>query len=205
MTRRFVRVVKVGGSLFDSEGLPGELDRWLQRQTPPDAANVLVAGGGAMADVIRTADRLYRIGDEQAHWLCIRILGVSARLLATLLPDTRLIDRFDDLNDALAASSTTRIVFDAEHFLRSEEPLMQGNAVPHDWRTTSDSIAARLAAAIAADELVLIKARDTSANITLEEASKQGLVDEFFPLAAAPLGHTRWVRLREAVTESRLK
>ncbi len=50
MTRP-VRVIKVGGSLFDWEGLRTKLAAWLAAQS--DCQNVLIAGGGKLADAIR--------------------------------------------------------------------------------------------------------------------------------------------------------
>ena len=79
-----IRVVKVGGSLFGFTEFVQAWNGWLAEQPP--AVNVLIAGGGKLADVIREADAAWGLGEEAAHWLCVDVMGVSARLLATLLP-----------------------------------------------------------------------------------------------------------------------
>ena len=79
-----IRVVKVGGSLLDWPLLPRALQQWLSQQPP--AFNVLVAGGGELTDLIRQADRSFRLGDERSHWLCIDAMSISAQILAAVVP-----------------------------------------------------------------------------------------------------------------------
>jgi len=81
MTARGVRVIKVGGSLFDYAGFLPAWKRWSAEQPP--AAQVLIAGGGKLADAIREADTVWGLGDETAHWLCIDTLAVSASRMAS--------------------------------------------------------------------------------------------------------------------------
>ena len=49
------------------------------------------------------------------------------------------------------------LVFDVTGFMRQIEPRLQGSKLPYGWSVTSDSIAARVAAVLAAGELVLLK------------------------------------------------
>ena len=51
----------------------------------------------------------------------------------------------------------------------------------HSWRVTSDSIAAWTAHVLGATELVLVKSRDVSCEMTPTAAAQAGLVDELFP------------------------
>lgn len=82
------RVVKLGGSLLDLADLLPRLRDWLERQPP--SSTVLVAGGGRMADVVRDADRLHRLGETVSHWLCIRVMTINAEMLSALLPEASL-------------------------------------------------------------------------------------------------------------------
>lgn len=185
MQNRLVRVVKVGGSLFDSPQLATALRAWLNTQPP--ACNVLVAGGGKFADLIREADRRFSLGEETSHWLCIDLLRVTARLLAALLPEARLVMDLAQLNAELAVTDAAGpIVFCAKHFMQDDQSL------PHSWSVTTDSIAARLAESIQADELVLLKSSDPPADT--EELG--GYVDRSFPLAVRNVKKIRFVNLK---------
>ena len=195
MTTRTVRVVKVGGSLFDMAGLPDALRQWLTRQTP--AFHILVAGGGAMADCIRQADRLFHLDAAAAHWMCVDVLTASAKLLAALVPQARFIPAFAELQAELQHGSESAIVFAVEDFLRNHEAMTPGPALPRDWRVTSDSIAARLAQALNADEVVLLKSIDLPSKQSRTSASAAGLVDNYFPVASQSLRSVRWVNLRD--------
>jgi len=196
-TNRPVRVVKVGGSLFDFPKLAPALRDWLAAQ--PRARNVMLAGGGAFADVIREADKRFTLGEEASHWLCIEALRVMARLLAAILPETRLITTLSQLKTALAEEDDARpIVFCPESYMRDVDPTLDGRSLPHAWSVTTDSIAARLAETIAADELVLLKSSDPPADI--EDAGRY--VDEYFPTAAKGIRKVRFVNLKATILKT---
>jgi aspartokinase-like uncharacterized kinase len=189
-----VRVVKVGGSLLDWPPLATVLPAWLVRQPP--AWNVLIAGGGELADAIRRLDAAHALGDEAAHWLCIDALQITARLLAAILGATEPANSLEDL-PALQASAVQPVIFDPGEFLRHRESQLPGQTLPRDWSVTSDSIAARISHALAADELVLLKSREPPAE-DWRELARAGYVDEHFPRAAARLARVRLVNLRGA-------
>ncbi len=186
-----IRVVKVGGSLFGFAGFVAALNGWLAEQPP--AVNVLIAGGGKLADVIREADAAWGLGDEAAHWLCVDVMGVSARLLATLLPDCRWEAAWDDLLPVLNASDGRQpIIFSPVQFLRQIEARLPPRPLPHSWSVTSDSIAARIAQVLSAGELVLLK----SADLAGQTSDRPPYVDDYFATAAQGLNHVRFVNLR---------
>ncbi len=185
------RVIKLGGSLLDCDGLAARVRRWLAQQ--PNGPNILLAGGGELADVVRRAFAQHRLDEEAAHWLCVRLLGVTAELLARLLPEAAHATRLEELRSARACQP---VVFDCEHFLRHDDARWP-DPLPHTWDVTSDSIAARLAQRLAACELVLLKSRLPDPRWDLAQAAEAGFVDRYFPRAARCLRRIRYVNLRD--------
>lgn len=193
-----LRVIKLGGSLLDFGGLVSRFREWLAGQTP--MANLMLVGGGRLADAIREAFALYPLSEEAAHWLCIRLLGVTAELAAHLLPEATLLKHLDELHTA--TESPPLAILDPEQYLREEAALLRRSGwreivpLPHSWDVTSDSIAARLATFVHAAELVLLKSSLPERATTLARAAESGYVDRFFPSAAAGLARIRCVNLR---------
>lgn len=146
-----------------------------------------------MADVVRQAFARHALDEESAHWLCIRVLGVTAELFARLLPEAALVRRFDDLADFDGAAP---VVFECEEFLRNEDARSLA-PLPHSWDVTSDSIAARLAERLSACELALLKSSLPEKSSTLAQAARTGYVDRHFPTAARRLPRVRCVNLRD--------
>ena len=66
MKRLPVRVVKVGGSLFDVPELGHKVCAWLDAE--PKAHNVLIAGGGQLVGQIRRLGHHNPVEQELAHW-----------------------------------------------------------------------------------------------------------------------------------------
>jgi aspartokinase-like uncharacterized kinase len=180
-----VRVVKVGGSLLrhqaevQAKDISAILMKWLTQQPP--AINVLIAGGGEFADIIRRADATYNLGEEVAHWLCVDALSITARLLGAIM-------QFPVITKTEELPHDRPCVFDSAPFLRSSEPFLTSTPLPHTWAVTSDSISARIAQHLAASELVLLKSC-----LPLEA---KGYVDDYFLVAAAKLPYIRCVNLR---------
>jgi aspartokinase-like uncharacterized kinase len=190
MNKLNVRVVKVGGSLFSRGDLGRRLKAWLGNQIP--AQHVLIAGGGELADVLRGWDELHSLGEERSHWLCIRALSITSSVLAAILPEAVQLNRFAELQSHLQTArqlaGCAAIVFDPHEFLRIEEPNLPPGPVPHNWTATTDSLAARLAEVIGADELALLKSvPPPKAIVSLDELAACGYVDKHFPTIAARL------------------
>ena len=143
-----MRVVKVGGSLFDLPDLSTRLQNWLAANN--DLQNILLAGGGNFVDAIRDAQLIHRFDDQTAHRLSIETMSTTAILLSSMLPGA-----FETVDiDAALASESDTIVFRPAIWLRGETRLQQS------WEVTSDTIAAHLADSIDAEELVLMKSVD---------------------------------------------
>lgn len=188
---RATRVIKLGGSLLTSPRLRERFDTWLAAQPP--ATNVIIVGGGALVDAIREIDRVQHFDASTAHWLAIDTMSVTARLAATLLVRP-CVDRLAALDNLHLATA----IFDVRPYLREEESRVTPGRLPHGWEVTSDSIAAHLALAIAASELVLLKSKLPPSELTLEQLAQSEYVDRFFPTVAAPLPRIRCVDLMRA-------
>ena len=188
-----IRVIKVGGSLFDWPPLAAALQNWINDQPP--AKNVLLAGGGEFAEAIRRADRLFSLGAESSHWLSIEALRVSTRLLAAVVRDARLLTSYQDLVSGVNQDSAITVIFDPSDLLRNNEPQMPGKPLPRSWSVTSDSIAARLAQILPADELVLLKSTDPP-QVQLTAMAAAGYIDSHLPKIATLLP-LRFVNLRK--------
>lgn len=174
-----LRIIKVGGSLFDLGDMAVRLFSWLKRQST--AANVFVAGGGPLAEAVREWDHRFQLGEEASHWMCIDLLDTTASLLAKLLPEASLTKDWQ----SLGAQSLQ--VFASASFLRDHEWSLPGAKLPHSWDVSSDSIAARVAEVTQAAELVLLKSTLTSTE----------LVDAHFTKGIQNIAHVRVVNLRD--------
>lgn len=189
----FVRVVKVGGSLFGFEHLPERGQAWLAQQPP--GVTVFIGGGGDLVQPLRAVHERFSLDEESSHWLAVRAMTVTSRLLAKLL-DVELVERFEVVEQLIREERPTACVLDCEQFLRSREAQSDGAPLTRDWKCTSDSIAARIAEVLHADELVLLKSTPLTSDANYQEAARLGLVDQHFPQAVKVLKQIRWVNLR---------
>lgn len=197
-----VEVVRLGGSLLlPEEPESGHLDslrarvkRWTRDRS---GVRVWIVGTGAWGDHLRRVQTPLGFSDETCHWAAIRLMSVAAELAGRLL-DSTTIAEFDELRRAVEARSAPReIVFDPASFLRDVEPSLAGALLPQDWSVTSDSIAARVAGAIDAEALTLLKACPPPERRDPQAWSERGLVDDFFPRAADTSREFRWVDLSD--------
>lgn len=193
MTPVRTRVVKVGGSLFDLPDLDDRLRSFLQDDL--DVCNLVVAGGGRLVDEVRRLDTIAPLDVRSAHWLCIDLMSVTARLLAE-----RMVEEVVPAEIALVSASDqpASTVVDVARWLRDVEPTIDGAKLTVGWEVSSDSIAARLAVALNADELVLLKSALPTGEHDLDSLACSGYVDTTFPKLAAELPAIRFVDLRNA-------
>lgn len=167
-------VVKVGGSLYDLPDLGPRLRHWLDSLA--DLKVILVPGGGACADAIRSLDRTHRLGEEASHWLALRVLGLHAHFLAALLPNAAVVERLEDCPFLWREGRVA--VLDAHAFARGDE--QHQGCLPHSWDVTSDSLAARVAVVARAPRLILLKAVTIPEGIDWPEAGRRAFVDPYF-------------------------
>lgn len=191
-----VRVVKVGCSLFERPDLQAQLFAWLAAQPP--ALQLFVAGGGELADSIRNWDARFQLGEAISHSMCVRALSITARALAHILDGATLLGDWNSVRGWVAAAcQESAAVLDVWEFLRKTEPKAPPEPLPHTWQVTTDSIAARVAEVLGADELVLLKARPAPAAADdFAALAEHGYVDEYFPTIAPRLKRVTFARLR---------
>lgn len=149
-------IVKIGGGLL---AVDGDLDIAVAavgafaRACP----TLVVPGGGPFADAVRDADRRFELSDDAAHWMAVLAMDQYAHLVVSRLEGGRVVF---DLSEAEAAQRNGRVpVLAPFRLLREQDPL------PHTWDVTSDSIAAWVAGAAGARELVLVKPRGATGSL----------------------------------------
>jgi aspartokinase-like uncharacterized kinase len=185
MSQPACTVIKVGGSLYDLPDLAARLRCLMESIDSPRV--ILFPGGGAAADVVRDLDSQHRLGAESAHWLALRALTVNAYFLQALLPE---------LPVAAWPAVPDRLILEPYAFALADESAP--GHLPHTWDVTSDSLAARAAYILGAQELLLLKS--IAANgLTWQAAASTGLVDTHFPevLARMPELNVRMMCLRD--------
>ncbi len=180
-------VVKLGGSLLDLPDLAQRLD---QLRPEWGARPLVVVGGGGAADLVRAWDQLHELGEERSHWLALDALALTARLLATLWPVACVTLRED--YERAWSHGQVPIVSAREWF---EVAYRQGTPTPpHTWETTTDTIAAWIAAQTQPQSLWLLKSVPCPASLAI--ATQLDLVDPLFAEwtpAGIPI---HWVNLR---------
>jgi aspartokinase-like uncharacterized kinase len=178
-------VVKVGGSLYELPDLGPRLRDWLGTLTT--SAVLIVPGGGATADVIRRLDRTHGLGEMASHQLALRAMTVNAWFLSALLGDVPVLaSRWERVEEVS--------LLDAAAFWEQDSGPER---LPASWDATSDSVAARAAIVLRAEELVLLKSVDVSPEMSWEAAARARFVDALFPGLAARIKCVRVVNLRK--------
>lgn len=196
-----VEVVRLGGSLLlpddpSSLGLVSLRSRLIRWTEGRRSLRIWIVGTGAWGDHLRQVQAPLGLSDEACHWAAIGLMSVASEVAAELIAGSGVVRSFSDLQDAVRSRTQPReIVFDAAQFLRDMEPALAGPALPQDWSVTSDSIAARVAVAVEADSLTLLKSCPAPNRRDPQAWSDQGLVDEFFPRVASERMELRWVDL----------
>lgn len=198
-----LRVVKLGGSLFDLPDLGRRLEVWLTQRTPQPTA--LIAGGGMFADAVRQFDAVHQLPSLFSHQLALQSMQQSARALSCLLPAQDYVEQADQLRFCLASAYAGNLppryvgVWNVvDYWLQEIEPTLRAKTL--DWTLTSDSIAATLANRWNAEALVLLKSCDPS-GATPEAWSAAGDVDPQFSMSSVGVT-VEWVNLRALELDS---
>jgi len=186
-------VIKVGGSLLDWPGLPDSLDRYLRNRRLDRL--VFLVGGGRFTDLIRDLDPIHQLGQIRSHHLALHSLDFTARLLEALVPRLSVVDQLDQLPGVWAQEQVPVL---APRAFLDEVEATSSHPLPASWDVTSDSIAARVAQALHANELVLMKSTSPPHGVIHQtDAARAGLVDLYFPSAAKRLTQVFALNLRD--------
>ncbi len=165
-----MKVVKLGGSLSKSTELPLCLEK--VNRLAGSRRVVVVPGGGAFADQVRTAQRQWRFDDRAAHCMAILAMQQMALMFQALQPGWRLVSSVDRI--AGPADGGAVIVWSPQ------VAELDAAAVRSGWDVTSDSLAAWLAGRLSARELVLVKQANLPVSASIESLQAQGIIDRAF-------------------------
>ncbi|QDU75194.1 Amino acid kinase family protein [Bremerella volcania] len=194
-------VWKLGGSLLDLPEL-AERMRQLYAQQSPALPVVIIPGGGMFADSVRKMDQVHRLDALVSHQLALHAMRLSASLVAALLQQSVVSDleaqQFAIQSWKQGHHEPAIQVWDVIDSWNTQLPSIEETCgeIPTDWRLTSDSIAAALAANWGAQKLVLVKSIDRPADASWDALAKDGAVDELFPQIAPYVKRIVWANLR---------
>lgn len=151
MPEQGLTVLKVGGAVC-REGPARKVALAAVRKLAERRRVLVIPGGGAFADDVRRAQRAQGFSEDTAHWMAILAMDQLARVIAAELEGAQLVHLRSEVD---AVHDAGKIPVLAPHtWLRAADPL------PHSWDITSDSIAAYIAGALEASELILLKPVD---------------------------------------------
>jgi aspartokinase-like uncharacterized kinase len=165
-----VWVVKLGGSLANSEELP----QWLDVVATAGAGKVvLVSGGGPWADEVREAQKREGFDDRLAHRKALRAMEQYGKVLigmrANLVPAA-------DIAEIHEALRNRQIAVWMPHAMVVADP-----SIPESWDVTSDSLGAWLAKQLNASALLLVKSvKIEGLQPGIEDLMRRGWVDPAF-------------------------
>lgn len=170
-------VVKLGGSVIRS----AELVPWLDVISAAPGPTVVVPGGGALADEVRSCQRQLGFADPFAHRMALLAMDQLAWAVAGLRPGL----------EVGTTEETLRAIVERGHVaVWAPYALVSGRAdVEATWRLTSDSLALWLAGQLGAERCALIKSVPARpGTISAEQLEREGIVDEAFAAMLAETG-----------------
>lgn len=160
-------IIKLGGSLIDSEYLSSWLDQLTRLKTQKIC---IVPGGGPFADLVREVDHKYRLNHHNAHAMAILAMQQYALVLSNTNPSYICVSNIESLLNKQ----------EGLYIWLPYDSVMQKCTLPHSWEVTSDSLAVWLACQCEAEHLCLVKSHDVDEGFYQPEIHAS-LVDKFFP------------------------
>lgn len=164
-----MKVVKVGGSLERSCNLKTYLTK-IDEHYP--AGLIIVPGGGVFADTVRQAQQRWHFEDDRAHRMAIIAMQQMALLFQSILSGFTFAETLKEINER--SGNGERLIWWPDFKLLDQAGISAG------WDVTSDSLAAWLAGALNADELILVKSAEIPAGLDLSALTRLGIVDPCF-------------------------
>jgi aspartokinase-like uncharacterized kinase len=163
-------VVKLGGSVVRSS----QLHAWLDAIAAAPCPVVVVPGGGALAQKVRSCQERLRFGDGAAHRMALLAMDQLAWAVAGLRAGFEVGDTEEALRRWLTQG---RVAVWAPYAL-----IANRHDIPESWAVTSDSLALWLAARLGARRCYLIKSIPRKqAAVSAEQLVRDGVVDSAFP------------------------
>ncbi len=163
-------VVKLGGSLCQSDTLVNCLNR--VEKNYQGRAVVIVPGGGAFADQVRLAQQCWQFDDITAHRMAILAMQQMALLFKGIKGDFGFARSVSEIRKQLRRQN---IVIWSPDIVELDCAGIQAT-----WDITSDSLAAWLAKALSATELILVKSAGIDASLSLPQLAQQDVIDKKF-------------------------
>ncbi len=190
-----LQIIKIGGSLLGTTSNRSALknaEQWLARQT--DSINVVIIGGGNTVNHLRRWQRQFNLTEGQAHLNAVQVMSLNTLKFARASCISTVTENWNELTNVSqhAGANPTTIMFDCLSFIRDVEPTLGGTPLAGDWSCTSDSIAARIAQLLGADQLTLLKSR-TACSDDLWTLRYANYVDQSFPQMAADIKSVTFV------------
>ena len=162
-------VIKLGGSHASGP----HIRDWLAAIAAEKRRIVIVPGGGPFADAVRSTQASLGFDDSAAHDMALMAMAQFGRALQSLNPALRLAAR---------RSAISRAFREGKVPVWSPEPMAQVAHLPESWDLTSDSLAAWLAGALRAGDLLLVKhGRFADGSVDADDLVNRGVVDPLFP------------------------
>ena len=162
-------VIKVGGSLLDTNDLPQKLEQLLKKLQP--ACTVVVVGGGQTVRNIELNNS--NKNPILEHWDSLQIMTENAISLMFHFKEGKMA--------TIPFKKDSGLFFlDAHQYCKNDKKLNGEPFLPQTRDVRSDSVALRFAQGFDFSELYLLKSVNFPASNNSEDACNQNYVDPFF-------------------------
>ena len=176
-------VFKIGGKILDnSKNLINTISQLTQLFEDKIIKKlILIAGGGYLANFVRSIYKEFKINDDLAHWIAIYSVNYNGIELKRKFPHLKLYDNYEKIEQ----EDRGMFIFLPYKCLKKFDELL------HTWDVTSDSISLYLTKKLGSNKCFLIKdiegILDSNHNIIKEISSvefrqfkKEGKIENIY-------------------------